>query len=83
VTADTFPHTTGLATSPALHAGLIAFGIAALLYLVTEELLLEAHHGAGDEHCWWVDSFFFVGFLGSLLLDKAVDATVGPDGGHH
>ena len=27
--------------SPAAHTGLLAFGVAALLYLVTEELLLE------------------------------------------
>ena len=57
---------------PALHVGLISFGIAALLYLVTEELLLEAHgHG---EVSWWVDLMFFVGFLGAFLLEKAVDS---------
>ena len=58
-------------------AGLLAFGVAALLYLVTEELLLEAHHTldqAGAEHTWWVDLMFFVGFLGAFLLEKAVDS---------
>lgn len=62
---------------PALHVGLISFGISALLYLVTEELLLEAHHTldeAGAEHTWWVDLMFFVGFLGAFLLEKAVDS---------
>ena len=62
---------------PALHVGLVSFGIAALLYLVTEELLLEAHHTldqAGAEHTWWVDLMFFVGFLGAFLLEKAVDS---------
>ena len=39
----------------ALHVGLISFGVAALLYLVTEELLLEAH-SEGEGHVWWVDS---------------------------
>jgi hypothetical protein len=34
-------------------AGLIAFGSASLLWLVTEELLLEAHEGKGG-HVWWV-----------------------------
>ena len=57
---------------PALHVGLISFGIAALLYLVTEELLLEAHHNG--EVSWWVDLMFFVGFLGAFLLEKAVDS---------
>ena len=59
-----------------LHVGVISFGVAALLYLVTEELLLEAHEG-GDGHVWWVDSLFFLGFLGSFLLEKAVDASGG------
>lgn len=35
-----------VASSPALHTALVSFGIAALLYLVTEELLLEAR---GDD----------------------------------
>ena len=37
---------------PAVHVGLISFGIAALLFLVTEELLLEAHENCGG-HKWW------------------------------
>ncbi|KAJ1462502.1 hypothetical protein M885DRAFT_505406 [Pelagophyceae sp. CCMP2097] len=54
-----------------LHVGLISFGVAALLYLVTEELLLQAHESQGpEEHIWWVDLCFFVGFLASFLLDK-------------
>ena len=54
---------------------LVSFGVAALLYLVTEELLLEAHESIEDEgnegHVWWVDLCFFVGFLVSLCLEKA------------
>ena len=54
-----------------------SFGIAALLFLVTEELLLEAHeaqeHSAHEEHIWWVDMFFFLGFLLSFLMDKLLD----------
>ena len=41
------------------------FGVAALLYLVTEELLLEAH-SEGEGHTWWVDCCYFAGFLGSF-----------------
>ena len=59
-----------LASSPPLHTGLLAFGVAALLYLVTEELLLEAHAAQPEEHIWWVDAMFFVGFYLSLLLEK-------------
>ena len=43
---------TAVAHLPAVHVGLISFGIAALLYLVTEELLLEAHENSGG-HKWW------------------------------
>lgn len=60
-----------VAANAALHVGLISFGVAALLYLVTEELLLEAHEGQGAEgHIAWVDCCFFGGFLASFLLDK-------------
>lgn len=65
---------TVVAASPALHVGLISFGIAALLYLVTEELLLEAHESqGGEEHIWWVDATFFFGFLLSFLMDKLLE----------
>ena len=66
-----------VARAPAMHVALISFGIAALLFLVTEELLLEAHeaqeHSAHEEHIWWVDMFFFLGFLLSFLMDKLLD----------
>jgi len=63
-----------LASSPVMHVGLIAFGVAALLFLVTEELLLEAHSGGSEEHIWWVDMQFFIGFYLSILFQKYVDA---------
>ena len=47
----------------------LAFGIAALLYLVTEELLVEAHEIPETN---FVTSIFFVGFLVVLLLDLVV-----------
>ena len=43
----------------------LAFGAAALLYLVTEELLLEAHE---QEDTLWVTALFFVGFLALYIL---------------
>lgn len=46
-------------------AGLLSFGCAALLFLVTEELLIEAHESA-DTHV--TTTMFFVGFLIFLLL---------------
>jgi zinc transporter, ZIP family len=46
-------------------AGLLSFGCAALLFLVTEELLIEAHESA-DTHV--TTTMFFLGFLIFLLL---------------
>jgi len=56
--------------SPPLKVGFLSFGVAALLYLVTEELLLEAHDNQDEDHIWWVDLMFFVGFFLSFLLEK-------------
>ncbi len=55
-------------TGPLLNA-VLAFGVAALLYLVTEELLVEAHEVPETNI---VTSIFFVGFLVVLLIDLLV-----------
>ena len=47
-------------------AGVIAFGLAALLYLVTEELLVEAHE-VKETHP--ATAMFFVGFLTLIVID--------------
>ncbi|AYA39026.1 transporter (plasmid) [Hymenobacter oligotrophus] len=47
----------------------LSFGLAALLFLVTEELLLEAHE---EPESPWLTSAFFVGFLLFLLLGMLV-----------
>jgi len=52
------------ATGPLLNA-VLAFGVAALLYLVTEELLVEAHEVPETAS---VTTIFFVGFLIVLVI---------------
>lgn len=47
----------------------MSFGIAALLYLVTEELLVEAHE---VDETPLLTSMFFVGFLALLLIEMLV-----------
>lgn len=47
--------------------GMLSFGCAALLYLVTEELLVEAHEAAPDTS--WRSAMFFLGFLAVVVLD--------------
>lgn len=49
--------------------GILAFGVAALLYLVTEELLIEAHEHEIKETPF-ITASFFVGFLCILLLEN-------------
>lgn len=47
--------------------GFFSFGLMALLYLVTEELLTEAHETPDRP---WVAAMFFVGFLLLITLDE-------------
>jgi len=51
--------------------GLIAFALVALLFLVVEELLLEAHDKEGSE-VWHISGWLYVGLLLSICLDMAV-----------
>lgn len=52
-------------------AGVFAFGLMALLYLVTEELLVEAHEVPDRP---WISAMFFVGFLLLILLEESIPA---------
>lgn len=55
--------------SSAILALVLAFGAVALMYLVTEELLVEAHESAERP---WIAASFFVGFLIYLVIDELV-----------
>lgn len=52
---------------PSIIVGFLSFGMVALLYLVTEELLVEAHERPDSP---LVSAMFFVGYLGLLLLEE-------------
>ena len=54
-----------IGASPPLLAAILGFGVAALLYLVTEDLLLEAH-ATSDTPA--ITATFFLGFLIPLVL---------------
>lgn len=47
----------------------LSFGIAALLYLVVEELMVEAHEAPETP---WLSATFFVGFLLLLILEMLI-----------
>lgn len=51
--------------------GLIAFALVALLFLVVEELLLEAHEKEGSE-VWHISGWLYIGLLLSICLDVAL-----------
>lgn len=60
-----------VATLPgSLQTGFYAFGLIALLYLVTEELLVEAHEEGKEGP--FVTSMFFSGFLAILVIDDLI-----------
>lgn len=58
-----------LHSNPALFAGMMGFGTSALLFMVAEELLLEAHED-GSDHIWWIDLQLYVGFYVSFMSAK-------------
>lgn len=55
--------------APEVLAAVLAFGVAALLYLVVEELLVEAHEGPDTP---FLTALFFAGFLGLYALEGAL-----------
>lgn len=54
---------------PTVITGFLSFGLIALLYLVTEELLVEAHEKPDTP---LISAMFFIGFLALLLLDEVM-----------
>lgn len=57
------------ALPPVVIAGFLSFGLMALLYLVTEELLVEAHAKPDTP---LISAMFFVGFLVLLLIEESL-----------
>ena len=59
-----------LSSNPVYLTFLLSFGTSALLFMVAEELLLEAHE-KGD-HVWWVDLQLYTGFYASIVMGKVL-----------
>lgn len=57
------------ALPPPVMAGFFAFALIALLYLVTEELLVEAHERPDNP---LITAMFFVGFLLLVVLEEVI-----------
>lgn len=56
--------------NPALFVGFIGFAVVCLLFLVTQELLMEAHEVGGDNVV--INVMLFVGLFGGIVLEKFV-----------
>ncbi len=59
------------ALSGPVHTAMLAFGAAALIYLVTEELLVEAHDRESPENPFTA-GLFFAGFLLLITIELSV-----------
>jgi zinc transporter ZupT len=55
---------------PAVFVGFIAFSIVALLFLVTQELLIEAFENTDSEGLWYVNIWLFIGIFIVLISEK-------------
>jgi len=58
--------------SPAIFIALVAFGSVALLFLVCNELLIEAREAQGEDERWWISIMVFVGIYIVLMVDHAI-----------
>lgn len=57
---------------PALFIGMVSFGAVALLFLVTNELLIEARSSQGEDDYWYITIMVFVGVFLVLVLDHVL-----------
>ena len=57
---------------PILFVILVSFGIVALLFLVCNELLIEAKHIQGDDNNWLITGMIFLGVYFVLLLNRLI-----------
>jgi hypothetical protein len=57
-----------LSHSPVARVGMLSFGASSLLFMVAEELLLDAHEDG--QHVWWVDLQLYTVFFTSIIAGK-------------
>jgi len=56
----------------AVYVAMVSFGAVALLYLVTNELLIEARESQGDDNKWYISIMIFVGIYIVLMLNHVL-----------
>lgn len=58
--------------NPGVYTGFVAFGVVALLFLVTQELLIEAYEAVKDLGRKWINTVFFIGIYLVLLSNRII-----------
>lgn len=54
---------------PICFTGFVSFGIAALLHLVVNELLVDARRTMAGQEQWWSSAVLFLGLYAVMLMD--------------
>jgi len=57
---------------PLLFIAFVAFGVVALLFLVCNELLIEAKNAQGEEEKWWISICIFLGIYMVLIVNQLI-----------
>lgn len=57
-------------SSPPVFYAFMSFGTVALLFLVVEELLIEAHENQDGKGLWYINQCVFLGFLLIMVAEK-------------
>ncbi|KAH3745602.1 zinc transporter [Pelomyxa schiedti] len=65
-----------------IFVGVVSFGMAALLFLISDELLVEAHKEEEND-TWWVTIFFFIGFGTVTVLQKVLENHLSASSSEH
>ena len=52
----------------------LSFAVVALLWIVTQELLLQAHENAANTSVWYINMWLFVGVMMSLMAGAMIPA---------
>ena len=61
-----------LTANPPVFLGFVTFSMVALLFLVTQELLISAHEGSGGEGLWYVTVWIFFGLATVIMMEKVL-----------
>lgn len=56
----------------AVFIGMVAFGSVSLLFLVCNELLIEAREAQGDDERWWISAMVFLGIYIVLMANHII-----------